>query len=430
MTFKWHSKTMPRAPRARTDGLLAFTAVLVFAISLSASVGSDAPDSALGQPPGHYTILSGGSEVTIPFEVFRGDIRMVSEISGKPVRMMLDNGYIWDPLLIFGSPRIDSLDLHYDGEGEVGGPGGGSPVRARTASGIVLRFPGIEFTDQTAIVTPESSGLTRMWEGTEGQVSATFLKHFVVSIDFDERMITLTEPSVFQYRGNGAEVPLKPLQGGAWGIPGTIEMPDGRRVSLDLMLDLGYNDQIQILTDGPNGFQLPQKAIEVSLGFGVQGEIRGHLARVRRIEIGNYAIDDALAGFVPGTDSVTAHDEAMIGLGLLSRFNLVFDYPGCRMFIEPSQTYSDPYEYDMSGMWLRPQSDGSWEIERVLEGSPAAEAGLRAGDKIERINGDPATEYGFWDLFPMMRQPGNTLELEILRSEDPIRAVIILRRVI
>lgn len=30
----------------------------------------------------------------------------------------------------------------------------------------------------------------------------------------------------------------------------------------------------------------------------------------------------------------------------------------------------------------------------------------------------------------MMRQPGNTLELEILRGEDPIRAVIILRRVI
>lgn len=204
MTVKWHSKTMPRPPRVRTDGLLAFTAVLVFAISLSASVCSDAPDSALGQPPGQYKILSGGSEVTIPFEVFRGDIRMVGEMSGKPVRMMLDNGYIWDPLLIFGSPRIDSLDLHCDGDGEVGGPGGGSLVRARTASGIVLRFPGIEFTDQTAIVTPESLGLTRMWEGTEGQVSATFLKHFVVSIDFDERMITLTDPSAFQYRRSGA----------------------------------------------------------------------------------------------------------------------------------------------------------------------------------------------------------------------------------
>lgn len=430
MIFRRLSRAMPGLPGARCIALMLLTTVLVFPHSLSVSVRSDQPDSVLGPPPGDYKILAGASEVTIPFEVFRGDIRMVGEISGKPVRMMLDNGYVWDPLLIFGSPRIDSLNLHYDGEGEVGGPGAGSPVQSRTASGIVLRFPGIEFTGQTAIVTPESSGLTHMWEGTEGQVSATFLKHFVVSIDFDHRTITLTEPSAFRYRGAGVEVPLRPLQGGAWGVPGTIEMSEGRRATLDLMLDLGYNDQIQIVTGGPNDFRLPEKALEVSLGFGVQGEIRGHLGRVRRIEIGDYAIDDVLAGFVPATDSLIAYDEAMIGLGLLSRFNLVFDYPGRRMFIEPSRIYSDPYEYDMSGMWLRPHAGGHWEIERVLEGSPAADAGLQVGDRIGRINGNPSAEYEFWDLFPMMRQPGDTLELEILRDDERLRAVIILRRVI
>ena len=361
---------------------------------------------------------------------------MVGEIGGKPVRLMLDNGYMWDPLLVFGSPRIDSLDLYYDGEDEVGGPGAGSPVEARTASGITLRFPGIEFTDQTAIVTPESSGLTRMWEGTEGQVSATFLKHFVVSIDFDRNILTLTEPAAFRYRGHGVEVPLKPLKDGAWGIPGTVEMTDGRRVSLDLMLDRGYNDQIRIVTGGPHGFRLPERAIEVSLGFGVQGEILGHLGRVRSIRIGDYAIDDALSGFVPATDSAaatdstTGYDEAMIGMGLLSGFNLVFDYPGHRMFLEPSRTYSDPFEYNMSGMWLRPAEGGHWEIERVLDGSPAAEAGLRVGDKITRINGDPAAEYGFWDLHPMMRQPGDTLELEISRGDKATQVTIVLRRVI
>ena len=418
---------LSRAPYARG---MTGTIVLVFVLSLSVSASSDQPDSALGVPPGRYTISSGLSEVEIPFEVFRGDIRMSAEISGKPVRLMLDNGYMWDPLLIFGSPRIDSLNLHYDGEDEVAGPGAGSPVKSRTASGIAIRFPGIEFTDQTAIVTPESSGLTRMWEGTEGQVSATFLKHFVVSIDFDRGIITLTEPSAYQYGGSGVEIPLKPLQDGAWGIPGTIEMLDGRRVSLDLMLDLGYNDQIQIVVGGPHGFQLPEGAIEVRLGFGVQGEIRGHLGRVRSIEIGDYVIDDALAGFVPIMDSLATHDEAMIGLGLLSRFNLVFDYPGHRMFIEPSRAYANPYEYDMTGMWLRPTRDGYWEIERILEESPAAEVGLQVGDKITRINGEPAPEYGFWDLYPMVRQPGETLELEILRGGEPMRLAIVLRRVI
>jgi hypothetical protein len=408
---------------------LAVTA-LVGVLGFQASAETQPPDSALGPPPGSYTIFSGGHGVAIPFEVYRGDIRMAAEINGRPVRMMLDNGNMWDQLLVFGSARIDSLDLHYDGEEEVGGPGAGSPVEARTASGIAITFPGIEFTDQTAIVTPESSGLTRMWEGTEGQVSATFLKHFVTSIDFDNNLITLTEPSAFEYKGGGVEVPLKPLEDGAWGIPGTVVMSDGRRVSLDLMLDLGYSDEIQIVTGGPHGFDLPEKTIEVSLGFGVQGEIRGHLGRVRSIEIGGYAIDDALAGFVPAADSAPAYDEAMIGLGLLSRFNIVFDYPGRRMFLEPGRTYSEPYEYDMSGMWLRPARGGYWEVERVLEGSPAADAGIEAGDSITRINGNPAGDYAFWDLIPMMRQAGDTLQLEILRDGRSREAAIVLRRVI
>ena len=424
------SKAISRFSTTPYAGGIMGTIVLVFALSLSVPASGDEPDSALGAPPGGYSILSGRSEVEIPFEVFRGDIRMSAEIGGKPVRMMLDNGYLWDQLLLFGSPRIDSLDLHYDGEDEVGGPGSGSPIKSRTASEITIGFPGIEFTEQTAMVTPESSGLTRMWEGTEGQVSATFFKHFVVSIDFDKGLITLTEPSTYRYGGNGIEIPLKPLQDGAWGIPGTIEMLDGSRVSLDLMLDLGYNDQIQIVTGGPHAFQSPEEAIEVSLGFGVQGEIRGHMGRARKIEIGDYVIDDVLAGFVPAMDSSATYDEAMIGLGLLSRLNLVFDYPGRRMFVEPSRAYSKPYEYSMTGMWLRPTKDGCWEIERILKESPAADAGLQVGDKITMINGDPATEYGFWDLYPLVRRSGEALKLEILRGGKPMRLVIVLRRVI
>ena len=430
MTAMPKGRVTRRPAEASGARAILITALMLLALGIPVSGFAEEPDSVLGPAPGDYTILSGSSQVEIPFEIFRGDIRMEGKIAGRSVRLMLDNGYLWDPLLIFGSPRIDSLNLDYDGEAEVRGSGDGSPVESRTASGISVTFPGIEFTGQTAIVTPESSGLTRMWEGTEGQVSATFLKHFVVSIDFDKGIITLTEPAAFEYGGEGVEVPLKHLRDGSWGIPGTIETRDGRRVSLDLMLDLGYNDQIQIMTGGLHGFGIPEKAIEVSLGFGVQGETRGHMGRLVGIEIGGYVIDDVLAGFVPSPDSSSAHDEAMIGLGLLSRFNIIFDYPGHRMFLEPSRSFSTPYEYNMSGMWLKPSGDGYWEIDRVLEGSPAADAGLEVGDRITRINGDPAGEYTFWDLHPIVRQPGGTLNLEILRGDGRIEAEVVLRRVI
>ena len=103
------------------------------------------PDSLLGPPPGTYRITSPDGVVTIPFELFRDDIRMVGEIDGKPVRMFIDNGYLWDQLLFFGSPRVDSLGFEREGEALVSGSGTGDAVPSYHTSGITLGFPGVEF---------------------------------------------------------------------------------------------------------------------------------------------------------------------------------------------------------------------------------------------------------------------------------------------
>ena len=80
-------------------------------------------------------------------------------------------------------------------------------MKSRTASGITISFPGVEFAGQSAIITPSSAGFAEWWAGTEGQVSATFLKHFVVDIDFDQMIITLIEPRAFRDAGAGSRSP-------------------------------------------------------------------------------------------------------------------------------------------------------------------------------------------------------------------------------
>lgn len=211
---------------------------------------ADEIDSLLGPAPGTYRLFSDDGASMIPFEVFRGDIRMDGTVNGRPVRMLIDNGFLWDQLLFFGSPRVDSLGFVYEEQVNISGSADGEAVTSDFATGIIIGFPGVEFYDQTAIVTPYSSGISNMWWGTEGQVSATFLKHFVVDINFNDLVMTLIEPDRFVYEGNGAAVPLIPNGDGSWSIPATVVFTDGRSVSFNLALDLGLGEALHLVVGG------------------------------------------------------------------------------------------------------------------------------------------------------------------------------------
>jgi hypothetical protein len=384
-----------------------------------------------GTPPGSYRILAEDGVIEIPFDVYRGDIRFRGEINGHPVHLLLDDGFMWDPLLFWGGPEVDSLGLEYDGQATIGGSDEEGAIPSRTASGITMSFPGVEFADQTAVITPYSSGVSKMWEGSVGQVSATFFKHFVVDIDFDEMVITLIEPEQFEYRGGGAGIPWNPLGFGPWAIPAKLGLADGRSVSLDLMMDLGYNSQLEISTTGEHEIAIPEQALPAGLGRNIQGEeTLGHIGRVRSVQIGGYEVKGVLAAFVSDEDSADMFSEVMIGLGLLSRFNLVFDHSGQRLFVEPNRSFADPFEHDMSGMVLETGEDGHRTVARVYKNSPASSADLREGDRIATINGRPAAEFSLWDLRPLMRREGETVTLVVERGSKKLQVEIKLRRVI
>jgi hypothetical protein len=414
----------------RISSRLAIPLVSLILLVQTSSFGAGERDSLLSPPPGNYRLLSPDSVARIPFEIFRGDILMHGSVSGREVRMMIDNGRIWDELLFWGSPLVDSLGLRYDGETSVGGSGEGAEVPSRTASKITIKFPGVEFTNQTAIVTPYSSGFSSMWEGTEGQVSGTFFKHFVVDVNFDTKLLTLLKPDTYRYKGEGVDLPLKPCPDGSWSIPGKISLEDGRTLDLDFVLDLGFNDALQIDPREAHKVPIPAKRIEASLGFGVQGETRGYIGRARTITFGEYELKDIVTGFVSPDDGGTVRAEAMIGLDLMSRFNIVFDYPHRRMFVVPNHQFAKAFEYNMTGMVLRKGKGDYRVIRQVYPGSPASEAGLVTGDTITQINGVAAAKLSIFELSDLFMLKDSRVNLMILRDSKEIPVVLTLRRVI
>ncbi len=183
---------------------------------------------------GSYQLGPNTESVTIPFELFGKNIRMNARINGQECNVLLDNGSLWDALLFFGSPKVDSLNLNITGTTELGGS-----TIADTSSEIRLDFDGLVITDQEAVILPYVSGAPNPWEGADVQVSSAFFKNFVVEINFDQKIIRLTKPEAYEYEGDGEIIKMSPGIFDSRTSRITVETHDAKLIEVDLLLDLG-----------------------------------------------------------------------------------------------------------------------------------------------------------------------------------------------
>jgi hypothetical protein len=135
----------------------------------------------------------------------------------------------------------------------------------------------------------------------------------------------------------------------------------------------------------------PRNVIE---GLRSAGESRpqSYLARLNSLEIGNLRLSrPPIVVIKPQTAGTLAQAEVsgMLGQEVLKQFIITFDLPNNRLFIRPDPNYrSDPLRYTTIG--LQVQTLGTTvTVASVWDGSPASEAGIRAGDEILQVNGKP-----------------------------------------
>jgi hypothetical protein len=215
-----------------------------------------------------------------------------------------------------------------------------------------------------------------------------------VEIDFDQLLITLVEPDAFRYEGAGVELAMTEMPSGMWAIPATLELPGRGPIAVDLALDLGNSNPLQISTGGAHGFDFPDQSIAASLGFGIQGEVLGRFGPVRKLTLGGITLEEVLTAFDEGNE----FEEVMVGFELLSRFNLTFDYPHKRLILEPNSHFADPFELSLAGAFLRSVPGGGVQVARVDPRSPAAQAGVRAGHLILEVAGADVSRHNLFQL--------------------------------
>jgi len=117
----------------------------------------------------------------------------------------------------------------------------------------------------------------------------------------------------------------------------------------------------------------------------------------------------------------------------LRRFNVIFDYPHGRVIIEPNAMFRAPYEFDMSGLFLTSEGASSkgFKVYSTITGSPAADAGIREGDVIDAIDGQPVSKFTLDQVRQMFKDAENKEHsLSIRRNDKTHTAKLRLRRII
>jgi len=166
-------------------------------------------------------------------------------------------------------------------------------------------------------------------------------------------------------------------------------------------------------------------------GVGLFGQMRGEIARVQSLKLGDYTVTNVFAEFEPKSKTWPGDFAGFVGAPILRRFNLTFDVAGRRLWIEPNADYStesSPPGSVRSGFVCLPEG-ANWIVQDLVAGSPATESGVRLGDRLLEINGVPVQSMKPGEIKRAFRAaPGTHVRLRLqTRRETPREATLILR---
>lgn len=304
--------------------------------------GRNAVDSTLSSgkiiPPGKFSAATFKKSYEIPFEFYGMNLMVDAVLNGKKIKMLIDNGVLWDELLFYGSPLVDSLNLKLDGKILVTGAGEGSGVSSSTASNLSIDFGVLHFTGQKAVITSNESGFAEYFPGIAGQVCGAFFKHFIVEFNFDNNILKLHRVKGYIYKGGGMSVEMTRDSSGGYRIPVTLKV-NGKERNYKLFIDLGGIYPLSLPVGGEDGFNKPASP-KIYLGDGASGAINGYRGMIENLRVAGFNVKDVRTVFVdaPGGGD---HTNTTVGLALLKRFNLVFDYFHGKLYLEPNSHFNE-----------------------------------------------------------------------------------------
>lgn len=254
-----------------------------------------------------------------------------------------------------------------------------------------------------------------------GLISMSKFRNLVVTTDYDNNTLRFRRPEHYSVPPRSAVIPISLIREKPY-MASRVELDNGTIMDLWLMIDSGANHPLLLEFDSLSGY-VPKHSIEAIIGRGLGGNLDGSFARVGWLMLGNFRLDDVITSFtdsyMPGNIHNRLSRHGTLGSGALGRFRVTFDYTHNRMILRKGGKFSTPFEYNMSGISFRAMGLGFnlFEVSEVIPDSPAALAGVKAGDILLSVNDKFTFQLNLGDLNRMLSQrAGSYVTLRVSRD--------------
>jgi predicted aspartyl protease len=373
---------------------------------------------------GQFDLFSGRKTVDLPFEYKNGFI-IVDVILGGflPMKFIVDTGA--ENTILAKREIAEVLRLEFEKEFRIVGSDMTTELIAYVTRRVSIQVANLKSPYNDLLVLDEDYLHFEEFIGEEiyGILGSSFFRHFVVKINFIKEVITLSAKSSYKDPGRKyTEVPVS-IRDHRPFIRADIKLHNDTIVNTLLLLDTGASLSLLLHNATHPELELPPNTIKGQVGMGLGGFLEGYLGRVRALTLGGYEFNNVLTNY---QDILTLQDTSylrgrngVIGNDILSRFIVVIDYPGERLFIRPQRKWDRGFKYDRSGISVIATGVNlnKFSINHIIEGSPADICGLQSGDQIVKVNGVPAGILGLYGITKrFQKKVGKKMRVTVKRN--------------
>ncbi|CAM2155409.1 PDZ domain-containing protein [Pararobbsia alpina] len=253
----------------------------------------------------------------------------------------------------------------------------------------------------------------------DGVIGFGVFEHRVVTLDAAAKQAVIENATTFTPPAGALGVPFSldengtPLiQASVNDLPVTLQVDTGDRFALTLFSGFwrehGFDQKIG-------------QTVEAMTGYGGGGPIHAIIGRMTQFSIGNIDIPPPITRLsLQKAGSFTRTDRAgSIGMGVLKRFVVSFDYEHRVMWLLKGPDFASPDTYDRSGMWIGLSEHGALEVIDTVANGPAAKAGIRVGDQIARVGTVTGNPKNLFRIRTLLEAPSQT-DIEITTKRDGV----------